>query len=40
MGPSPLGFLANSQLSTDLVYFTNYRLSWASHAIPFNMMSY
>jgi len=34
MGTCPLGFLANPQLSTD------YRLSWASHAIPLSMMSY
>ena len=40
MGTGPLGFLANPQLSTILYAFTNYRLNWASHAIPLSMMSY
>jgi len=41
MGSGPLEFLANPQLSTGLVWqaFTNYSLSWASHAIPLSMMS-
>ena len=39
MGQSPLGFLANPQLSMDLVCLTNYCLSWASHAIPLSIMS-
>ena len=40
MAPSPLGFLANPQLSMDLICLYNYHLSWASHAIPLSMMSY
>ena len=39
MGSGPIGFLANHQLSSDLVSFTNYCLSWASHAIPLSMVS-
>ena len=39
MGIGPLEFLVNSQLSTDLYAFTNYRLSQTSHAIPLSMMS-
>jgi len=37
---NPLGFLANSQHQRIWCAFTNYRLSWASHAIPLSMMSY
>ena len=40
VGSGPLGFLANPQLSTGLICFINYRLSWASHVIPLSMMSY
>ena len=39
MGTGPLGFLANPQLSTDLVYLYQLPLSRASHAIPLSMMS-
>jgi len=39
MGPRPLGFLANPQLSTDLMGLYQPPLSWASHAIPLSMIS-
>ena len=39
MGTGLLDFLANPQLSMDLIYLFNYRLSWASYAIPLSMMS-
>ena len=37
VGPGPLKILANPQLFW--CAFTNYRLSWANHAIPLSMMS-
>ena len=39
MGTGPLGFLANPQLSTDLICLYQLPLSRASHAIPLSMMS-
>ena len=39
-GTGPLRFLANPQLSTDVIYLYQLPLSWASHAIPLSMMSY
>ena len=40
IGSGPLGFLANPQLSTDLVCLYQLSFELASHAIPLSMMSY
>jgi len=39
-GPSPLGFLANPQLSTDLVCLYQLPFELGYHAISLSMMSY
>ena len=39
MGTSPLGFLANPQLSTDLICLYQLPFELGSHAIPLSIMS-